>query len=170
MLKLSIAEVVGYLGWCFCGYAAYLFVWTIWKGSRPKHAERWMRFVAECRYLWKRSNRGIAKWSPVIFVMFWCAAMLFAVARLPKYEIVTEHHVHVIGRLADGDWAMSSDEQGQFAFRGCHDFDVDSVLSQAVGYVADHARWEERGNCKSIRRADLGFWWRDKNFAYRRAN
>ena len=39
MHSLSIAQVLGYLGWCFCGYAAWLLGYSIWKRRRPLHAQ-----------------------------------------------------------------------------------------------------------------------------------
>lgn len=86
-----------------------------------------------------------------------------------RTQTVTEHNVAVIRKLGDGDFAFQSDEEPQGgAYRPCHvdyenGLDVTGMLSQAVGYIADRAAWEERGVCKSILRADLGFWWRDKN-------
>jgi hypothetical protein len=132
---------------------------------------------SESRF-WRKPQRrreGTASWGPVLFVALWCAMMAYAVTRMPKYDTVTEHNVRDLGRLENGDWAMSSDEQGPFAFRPCTadkdgGVDVEGLLTQGVGWVADHAKWEERGTCKSILRADLGFWWRDKNFKPRRIN
>lgn len=98
-----------------------------------------------------------------------CAAFLaWSAVRVPPSNIVLEHHVAVYGRLANGDWAMSSDEEGRFAFRPCRSdhLDVDGMLEQGIGYVADHARWEERGTCKSIQDVGLGFYWRDANRKY----
>jgi hypothetical protein len=101
-------------------------------------------------------------------------------AELAKYrtETVIEHHVAIIGRLEDGDFAFQSDEEPQGgAFRPCptdikNGLDVDGLLTQGIGHIADYAAWEERGVCKSILRADLGLWFRDKknNFEYARVD
>lgn len=95
--------------------------------------------------------------------------------RLPEPNIVTQHHVAVYGRLEDGDWRMASDEDRSLVFRPCPSDErggvrVNDILEQAIGYVAEKATWEERGNCKSILRADLGFWFKDEanNFNYER--
>jgi hypothetical protein len=95
---------------------------------------------------------------------------------LAKYrsDTVVEHHVALIGRLDDGDFAFRSDEEPNGGrFRPCpadivNGVDVVGILSQGVGYVADHAAWEERGVCKSVMRADLGFWWNDEKFKLER--
>ena len=53
-----LAITVGLLGWCFCAYAIYLFVSTLWKHGRPKHARLWMRLIAK----WGRvKDRGAAR-------------------------------------------------------------------------------------------------------------
>jgi hypothetical protein len=94
---------------------------------------------------------------------------------LSKYrtETVTEHNVTILGRLEDGDFAFRSDEEpGGGAFRPCpadivNGLDVIGMLNEGIGYTAEHASWEERGVCKSILRADLGFWWRSRNTNFR---
>ena len=157
---------VGWLGWFFCGYATFLFVWTLWKHARPKHAQKWMQLVAK---LGKLKDKGTAQlrnvWVTGV-LMTCCAIFVLAMTRPVRYPIVQEHNVAVFGRLADGDWLMSSDEEGKFAYRPCLDFDATPILTQAIGYVALRAKWEERGACKSIRAAGLGFWWRDENNQY----
>ena len=86
-----------------------------------------------------------------------------------EYPIAEEHNVIVYRQLEDGDWAMSSDEEGPFAYRPCRgkgEYDTDAMLRQAVGYMAPRARWEERPGCRSITKQGLAFWWRDKNWNY----
>jgi hypothetical protein len=102
--------------------------------------------------------------------------MIYGVSRLPRYSIVTENHVSILSQSEDGDFIYTSDEEPNGgAFRPCPEdakngVDTPKLLQQAVGYVADYAKWEERGTCKSILRKDLGFWFRDSrnNFTYRR--
>ena len=86
-----------------------------------------------------------------------------------EYPVAEEHNVAVYGQLADKDWAMHSDEEGNFAYRPCRgkgEYDTDAMLKQAVGYTAPRAKWEERPGCRSIARAGLAFWWHDKNWNY----
>lgn len=78
-------------------------------------------------------------------------------------EVVTQHNVTIVRRLPNLDFAFISDEKplGD-TFRPCpSDLDnglqVDQLLTQGIGVTADVAKWEERGTCKSILRADLGF-------------
>jgi hypothetical protein len=101
-------------------------------------------------------------------------------AELAKYRTATvvEHNVVFLSQLKDGDFAYKSDEEPDGgAYRPCradmmNGLDVTGILSQAIGYVAEHTKWEERGVCKSILRSDLGFWWVDSNtdFKPRRIN
>lgn len=106
--------------------------------------------------------------------------MLLVVGYSQHSNVVTEHNVVIYSQLSNGDWIMSSDEEHDLVFRPCLEdiamgVDVNGMLRQAVGpphYVAERASWQERGTCKSILRADLGFWFRDKanGFQYRRVN
>src|SRR5690349_5011185 len=108
---------VGYLGWCFCIYAAYLFASTIWKGKRPWHARRWMGFVKRLSR-WRERGRAhqtaIAYTSALVLL-----AMLVTGAWMRRGNVVVEHNVAVIGHLPDGDWKMSSDEEPDLVFRPC---------------------------------------------------
>ena len=58
MWARSILSVLGYLAWCFCGYEIYLFVYTILKHERPKHAKIWMHWVAAWM---KLKDKGAAR-------------------------------------------------------------------------------------------------------------
>jgi len=172
-------EWVGYLGWCFSIYAAYLFVSTIFGGSRPKHAESWMKFVQRLsKWRDRLKEKGRAHQVAIAnLIALLCLVIIVGGSWGKAFPVVEEHNVTILARLGDGDFAYRSDEEpGGGEFRPCTTdveagVDVLNLLKGAVGYTAEHARWEERGTCKSIRRADLGFWFRDEatNFEYRRA-
>jgi len=91
---------------------------------------------------------------------------------LTKYDIgtVREHHVSVIAYLGKNEgydeWSMQSDELGRFVYRACNDFNNAAIIRP--GFTARQAAWEERGECKSIRRDGLGFFYRDENLTYMR--
>lgn len=117
-------------------------------------------------------------YAPIWFVVV-IILPLGAYAALHKphpVTLVTEHHVAILGKLADGDFAFRSDEETNGgAFRPCKadidsGVDVDGMLTHGIGFVADYAIWEERGACKSILTADQGFWFRDanNNFTYQK--
>lgn len=128
-------------------------------------------------WLFFRRSSGNSKYAPVWFSLFCGAVMVFGAVRMSHENIVTNHHVAVLKQLDNGDWAMRSDEDESLVFRPCRNdaergVDVNGMLTQGIGYIADYARWDERGTCKSILRSDLGFWFKDKatNFEYRRIN
>jgi len=93
-------------------------------------------------------------------------------------DTVIEHHVKILEQQNDGDFTYISDEEPQGgSFRPCaadqhNGVDTTGILTQAIGYIADYAVWEERGVCKSILRADCGFWFKDRNnnFKYARTD
>jgi hypothetical protein len=102
-------------------------------------------------------TRGVARYSPVLFAGACCAALTYGAYRFPQYPTVELHDVRVEKRVSSHEWLMTDATQGQFLFTACHDFPAERVIW--AGYVARKVRYEERGNCKSIQRADLGFWW-----------
>jgi hypothetical protein len=101
-------------------------------------------------------REGVARYAPILFVALCSGLMVYAFTG-HHYETVTEHNIKVLRQIGPNEWMMTDDEEGRFRYRGCDDFPNNSVIW--VGYIADHAKWEEQGACKSIRRADLGFWW-----------
>ena len=116
----------------------------------------------------KKKSNGVGVYGTIGFCLaFGLALTVVLWAARPQYETVTEHNVKVFRQLGENEWAMQSDEQGYFVFRGCEDFPNADVIW--AGFIADKAKWEERGKCKSIRRSDLGFWWRDHH-DFRRIN
>ena len=110
-----------------------------------------------------RHGSGWARYWAVVFAAGCYGLLGFAIVREPKYEIVEEHHVKVLSQVSPNSWAMSSDEEGSFLYTGCNDFPNATVIW--AGYIADRAKWEERGECKSIRATGLGFYWeRDEHY------
>lgn len=81
----------------------------------------------------------------------------YAATRLPKYEVVELHNVRVEKQVAENKWVMSDPVDGKFLWTGCRDFPNARVIW--AGYEARKVRYEEHGDCKSILRGDLGFWW-----------
>lgn len=195
-MPVTTLAVLSWLAYCFCGYAACLVAWTLWKGRRPRHAERWMKWIDERGQKWQkwqehwqerwrrtkasskdRIDGWTSSWLVVSIFALGCCSLLAFAAYHQRPNLVTEHNVVIYRQLSDGDWQMSSDEESDLVFRPCPDdgaggVDVNGLFASAVGYVADYAKWEERGTCKSILRSDLGFWFRDKHnhYEYRKAN
>src|ERR1700722_196292 len=108
-----------------------------------------------------RAGSGWARYYPIVFAGLCCGLMGLAVAREPKFPTSTEHHVAILRQTATNEWDMQDDEQGDFRYKGCDDFPNDTVIQP--GWVADHATWEERGACRSIRATGLGFWFKSKD-------
>lgn len=112
--------------------------------------------------------KRLPMWEPwfAVIVLVW---LTWRVIEL-RFPIVDHHNIKVVKRVSGSEWWMVDDEDPQgFLYTGCADFPNESVIWE--GYVAREARWEEQGTCKSIQRADLGFWWsRDEkdNFNARR--
>jgi cytochrome bd-type quinol oxidase subunit 2 len=102
-------------------------------------------------------TRGVARYWPVWFMSIIVACVIVGASRIPTYPTVELHNVRVEKQVAANEWLMTDATQGQFLFTACHDFPAGRVIW--AGYVARKVRYEERGNCKSIQRADLGFWW-----------
>lgn len=172
-------QMVGYLGWVVGSYFALLLALTLWRRSRPQHAKAWMRWIAAFNRL-KRNGRGHLKlasgWYAVGFSAFCVMGMTYGATRLPKENVVTEHHVLILHRLDNGDFAYRSDEKPNGdTYRPCaidaqNGIDVDGMLTQAIGYVADKATWQEQGTCRSIMKPEWQFWFRDEanNFTYQK--
>ena len=99
----------------------------------------------------------MAKYWPILFAVVCTGIFLLAASRPLPYVRETHHHVEVLRKLAYNLWEMRDNEVGLFRYTGCADFDNSTVIWP--GYVADHAIWEERGACKSIRDTGLGFFW-----------
>lgn len=99
----------------------------------------------------------MARWWPIWFSVFADGIFIIAASRPLPHVKELHRHVQVLAKLAPNMWRMRDDEIGTFVYQGCPDFPNDSVIW--VGYVADHAIWEEQGNCKSIRDTGLAFVW-----------
>ena len=182
------------IGWTFswlhslpalvgCCVVIYLLWTSATKEQRTSLRSRmkFSRITTLVSQFWNRKTKdaGTADYSPVWF----CGLMVVVMGALTyglahqHYNVVTQHNVVIYRQLSNGDWMMSSDEDPDLVFRPCVDdanggVDVNGLLAQGVGYIAEHATWEERGTCKSILRSDLGFWFRDRanNFTYKKVN
>jgi hypothetical protein len=166
MLRESITAMVGSWGpyASLCGISLVAF----------KLLKPWLKDLGRRLASTLPTRRGMARQGPLIFAFSCLGILLYGATKIPKYAIVTEHHVAILERLSDGDFAFTSDEEPNGgAYRVCPDdahngIDTTSILNQGVGYIADYAVWEEQGKCKSIVHADLGFWFVDaaNNFKY----
>ena len=94
--------------------------------------------------------------APILFAAAMGAVLAYVAVGIRDYPVYEYHNVRVEEQVAPNSWWMRKDD-GRFLYSGCPDFPNERVIW--VGYVAHKARWQEFGNCKSILRSDLGFWW-----------
>jgi hypothetical protein len=168
MTERAMWAAVGWLGWAVGSYFALLLVWKISKAFRQRTVICWRIFINGLKKSGQR-EKGSGMWPAIWFAVVMAGIFGWISTRPSPYPIVEEHHIKVLRQVAFNKWAMSSDEEPSFLYIGCDDFPNDRVIW--AGYIADHAKWEEQGNCKSIRRADCGWWWsRDENYNARRIN
>lgn len=83
-----------------------------------------------------------------------CYGVYAALKDKPVYEY---HDVKVIGVIDHYTWNLAKSD-GPFQARFCHDYDM-SKITPIPGNVMWKLRYEDYGDCISIRRDDLGFWW-----------
>lgn len=169
MPAISTSEVAMWLGRCVGLFFGCLLAWRLLR--------RRLRSIAARAGSLRWRSKGHSKYAPIWFALFCGIVLSYGAVKLSRENIVTAHHVAVLRQLDNGDWAMRSDEDASLVFRPCSDdvtrgVDVNGLLTQGIGYIADYARWDERGTCKSILRSDLGFWFKDAatNYEYRRIN
>ena len=124
----------------------------------------WSASTAKVKNFPTTRVRKLSAYGPVWFMVFVCSALVYAGRRLDNAPIVEKYDVQVLKQIAPNEWSMV-DDQGPFVYTACDDFPNAKVIW--AGYVARKARWQEFGNCKSIRRQDLGFWWRDEQNQYK---
>lgn len=79
------------------------------------------------------------------------------------YSRVYEYHnVKLMKVVDDHTWILRKSD-GAFRAEFCNDYDV-SQLNPTPGEVLNKIRYIDMGTCWSVKRADLGFWWkRDAN-------
>lgn len=163
-----MSQVLGWAGWLFFSICMLLLGWKLLRKRLTSFATKILSHRSQ--------SSGSSKHAPIWFSLFCIAGMVYGYSRLPKPTIVTEHHVAIRARLDNGDFAYISDEKpAGDTYRPCsvdheNGIDVDGMLTQAVGYVADYATWQEQGSCRSILRPEWLFAFRDQanNFTYQR--
>lgn len=131
---------------------------SFWKTAQIEESREYMKERLEELRKHSESRSGYVRSSTVLWFAFACAALVgYGISRIPRYSTETHHNVRVETRVSGNEWWMCDDEQGCYLYTGCKDFPNERVIW--AGYVARMARWEERGDCKSIRAVGLGFFW-----------
>jgi len=139
---------------------------TLWETTRSGLRVRklWLRKEnAEPPKTEGTINRGRA-FIYTMLVLALTFGLAFAVTRPTKYPIETHHNVYVWSQVKGNDhsWWVSGDDLPLSKWTCCPDFNcTPNVWS---GYIAATARYEERGDCKSIRASGLGWFWKRDEF------
>jgi hypothetical protein len=123
-------------------------MWREWNQERDRAIEEEIKRPRGWAYLY------LIAWVCLVFLS------AFAVTRPPKYPIETHHNVYVWSQVkgAQEMWWISGDDLPFNTWKCCPDFPCDRNIRP--GYIADTLKYEERGDCKSIRASNLGIWWK----------
>src|ERR1700757_1349141 len=127
---------------------ACLIALKLWRRGWLESARRWVSRTK------RKSDQGELMVAGV-FVVLVVMTLTMRALQMTNAHVYEYHDVRVLRQVGPNKWWMSKDD-GDFLYEGCDDFPNSRVIW--VGYVARKARWQEFGNCKSIERADLGFW------------
>lgn len=139
-----------------------------WIATSPRPATRFRIFTSAYAFLRPRfatlfqrlkSRSGQVASSaatPVTFAFVIGGLLVYIGMGIRDYPVYEYHNVRVEEQVAPNTWWMRKDD-GRFLYSGCPDFPNERVIW--AGYIAQKVRWQEFGNCKSILRSDLGFWW-----------
>jgi len=154
MVARAIPAVVtgdGLLGWCFCLCMVCLVLWRM-------YGRKLASFIAKFgkRLTFRRRSSDGEIVTAGIFVVLVLVTLGIRAAQMSNAHVYEYYHVKVLRQVAPNKWWMSKDD-GEFLYTGCPDFPNATVIW--AGYEARKARWMDFGSCKSIERADLGFWW-----------
>ena len=150
-----MTDVLSLLAYCFCGYAAFLVVFTIWKNKAPDHAAKWMKFLARIRKP-KGTTRLARVWELALALT--CCTLLMFSASLNRWPEAEHHNLRIERHPSDRQWWIVDDEDPQgFMYYACADFPNDEYIK--AGYWAKRARWQVRGGCNSIKADGYGFFY-----------
>lgn len=83
------------------------------------------------------------------------AGMYRELSARPVYEY---HDVKVVKVIEPYVWILAK-EDGMFRAVFCRDYDLPSLGEPVPGNVLSKIRYEDKGDCVSIQKADLGLWW-----------
>lgn len=86
-----------------------------------------------------------------------CAVVAFAATREPSPRIYEYHNVKVLSLVAINKWEIQREDGTVTLYTACEDFPNGKVIW--AGYVARVIRYEDQGDCNSIVKPGLGFYW-----------
>lgn len=142
-----ILQMAGYLGWLVGLYFASLLAWTLWKRSRPTHAQRWMRWVTRLRNFKERGTLRLAEVGMVIAAAAVVAALPMASYKYPgDGRIVELHNVRVLRDIGRYDYWFQSEQGTKFYATFCADYEPQFSGGQTLTVL----KYEDRGVCWSV--------------------
>lgn len=108
--------------------------------------------------MWLCRGRNISYAFAGVVAMF-ALSGYFIVPKPPVYEYTLEKDgCCKVVQLDDlYTWKLHKAD-GDFMARFCHDYDL-RAYDPAPGLILRKLRYEDLGECWSVRRKDLGFWW-----------
>jgi len=88
-----------------------------------------------------------------------CCGGYFVIPKPPVYEYTLEKDgcCKVVQKADLYTWRLRKAD-GDFTARFCHDYDL-RAFDPEPGLIMWKLRFEDLGECWSVKRADLGFWW-----------
>lgn len=144
--QAGIWAMVGWLGDVVGLYFVCLVVWTLWKGNRPRHAERWMRFLKDFRAGWRRTKKpkasGSARYVPVVVAAICALVLIIAASRAHVYQL---HDVYVIGYDTDYHYHLRTGTT-DFWTTFCRDYEPQFSTGQTLKVLT----YEDLGSCWSV--------------------
>lgn len=158
----TVLRVVGLLGDFVGLYFGSLLVLTIFKRSRPRHAQRWMSFLGKLNDS-KKDMQGWVQANEFPIALMFVSGMISVLAYgaiANRYPTEQWDNVRVEAKVGVNQWMMrtaTGPNADGVLFTACPDFPNEQVIRP--GYKARKIRFEERGKCKSIRAEGLGVWW-----------
>lgn len=148
MLKLSIPEAVGYLGWCFFAFSACLLAWIVTKKKLTSFARK----LRSSRFI----NRGSSPYAPVwMIAIFFVGTMTGTLWHAPSSTVYYGLRVKQI--LPPDSMNVVSPETGPFRADICPENKLEKYQPKP-GYVMCRFSYVDRG-CMDIGRKQDGFTW-----------
>ena len=107
----------------------------------------------------KKRMKGITRVFATLSLIFITSVAVSGYIRPFWYPIEHRENVYVLDKTPgmERSWDIWTQQYGRERFDCCPDFPCDRVIW--AGWIADDVRYQERGNCKSIRAEGLGWWW-----------
>ncbi len=110
---------------------------------------------------------NLARRAAAVTASFFCVAIILgsliilsdrALIDLHRRQVYEYHDVRVVAVYDLYTWRLAKSD-GEFTVHFCSDYDL-RAYNPAPGLILDRLRYQDRGDCASVERYDLGFWWK----------